>query len=265
MNYLNDFNTNGFLSAIDIFNLEECNKLQQDVEDTINTYDILNNEYRCKSHMLFKWVDELAHHPKIISIVKELLGENIICHDTMFWSKQPNTDQYVSFHQDGYYWNIKEPFKGLTIWVPFQDTNDINGTIHYIDKSHSKFHTHVDKTNSNNMIRRGQTVDAEQLNLPIVSCPAKLGQVTMHHPRNVHGSYPNRSNKTRLACNIQYIAADGNTLIDTYKEYGVLVSGTNNTNIEMVNRPSTNFEENYKVWYQAWYNQRQNYLLNSGR
>lgn len=265
MNYLTDFNTNGFLSAIDIFNLEECNKLQEDIRITIDNYDILKNEYRCKSHMLFKWVDELSHHPKIISIVKELLGENIICHDTMFWGKEPHTDQYVSFHQDGYYWNIKESVKGVTVWIPFQDTTDINGTIHYIDKSHIKFCTHTDKINSDNMLKRGQTVDINQLTLPIVSCPVKLGQVTMHHPYNVHGSYPNHSDKIRLACNIQYIAGDNSTLIDTYKEYGVLVSGNNNTKIEMVNRPGDDFKENYEIWHRAWYNQRQNYLLNKGR
>jgi ectoine hydroxylase-related dioxygenase (phytanoyl-CoA dioxygenase family) len=265
MNYQSDFYSNGFLSAIDILTDAESIKLQQDLATAVNEYDILNTEYRCKSHMLFKWVDELAHHPKIISIVKELLGENIICHDTMFWGKQPQTDQYVSFHQDGYYWNIKEPVKGVTVWVPFQDTSDINGTIHYVDKSHTKFHIHTDKINSNNMLRRGQTVDVEQLNLPIVSCPTKLGQVTMHHPYNVHGSYPNHSDKIRLACNIQYIAGDNDTLINAYKEYGVLVAGTNSTKMEMIGRPSNDFKENYEVWHRAWYNQRQNYLLNKGR
>lgn len=156
MSYRTEFYTNGFLPAIDIFTNDEITKLQQDVTHTINEHDILNNEYRCKSHILFKWVDEIAHHPKIISIVKELLGENIICHDTMFWGKKSQTEQFVSFHQDGYYWNIKEPVKGVTVWIPFQDTSDINGTIHYVEKSHTKFHPHIDKLDSNNMLKRGQ-------------------------------------------------------------------------------------------------------------
>jgi ectoine hydroxylase-related dioxygenase (phytanoyl-CoA dioxygenase family) len=265
MSYHSDFYANGFLPAVDIFNSDESNKLRDDLNITIDQYDILNTEYRCKSHMLFKWVDELVHHPKILKIVKELLGENIICHDTMFWCKQPQCDQYVSFHQDGYYWNVKEPVKGVTVWVPFQDTDDINGTIHYVDNSHTTFHTHIDITNSSNMLKRGQTIDVEQLALPIKSCPTKLGQVTMHHPYNVHGSYPNHSDSARIACNIQYVASNIEILINNNTEYGVLVSGVNNTNMKIVNRPNNNFEENYKVWYQAWYNQRQNYLLHKGR
>lgn len=265
MNYLSKYNEDGFISAIDIFSKDECIQLQHDINNTINRYDILNNEYRCKSHILFKWVDEIANHPKIINIVTELLGQNVICHDAMFWGKNPGTNQFVSFHQDGYYWNIKEPVKGVTVWVPFQDTILENGTIQYINKSHTQFYNHVDQPAANNMLKRGQTVNISKLGLPVIACPTKLGQVTMHHPYNVHGSYSNNSDKVRLAINIQYIDASSVSLVDDYEEYGILVSGFNKSNIKCVSRPSNNFEDNYQIWKIAQYNQRQNYLKISNR
>ena len=120
------FETNGYISDVNVFSKDEQLDLVKNINSTIEKYDILNNEYRCKSHILFEWINKIANHPNIISIVKELIGEDIICLDTMFWGKSPNTEQYVSFHQDGYYWNIKKPIKGVTVWIPFQDTDDIN-------------------------------------------------------------------------------------------------------------------------------------------
>jgi ectoine hydroxylase-related dioxygenase (phytanoyl-CoA dioxygenase family) len=265
VNYLSKFKTEGFLSSIDIFNSVESTKLQHDITDTIKNYDIFNNEYRCKSHMLFKWIDELVHHPKIVSVVKELLGENVICHDTMFWGKMPGTDQFVSFHQDGYYWNIKEPINGVTVWVPFQYSNEENGTIFYLKKSNKKFIKHCDIENKSNMLRRGQSINISDLPFEKVSCPTALGEVTFHDPYCIHGSYPNKGLDARLACNIQYVSASSQTLINNYPEYGTLISGTNKSNILTVGRPSGIFEEDYKIWYNAWYNQRQNYLNHTGR
>jgi ectoine hydroxylase-related dioxygenase (phytanoyl-CoA dioxygenase family) len=265
MNYKDTFETHGFLPATDILNEAESIKLQRDLATSIDKYDILNNEYRCKSHMLFKWVDELSRHPKIVSIVKEILGENIICLDTMFWGKNPKTAEFVSFHQDGYYWPINEPVRGVVVWVPFQDTNDENGTIQYVDKSHSKFLLHENIIHEDNKLRRGQTVDISALDLPLISCSAKLGQVTMHHPYNIHGSFPNKGDKIRLACNLQYIAADVDLMSNEYQEYGTLISGKNTSKVECIREVANSFELNQPAWEVAWHNQRQNYLKSSGR
>jgi non-heme Fe2+,alpha-ketoglutarate-dependent halogenase len=262
--YKQTFETDGYISDVNVFGKDEQLDLVKNINSAIEKYDILNNEYRCKSHILFEWINKIANHPNIISIVKELIGEDIICLDTMFWGKSPNTEQYVSFHQDGYYWNIKKPIKGVTVWIPFQDTDDINGTIHYLKGSHKDFITHTDIKDENNMLRRGQTIDVSKLQYQIISCPTKLGQVTFHHPYNVHGSYLNNSDKIRLACNVQYVSADSELLIKEHLEYGTLVSGTNKSDIVLVPNP-TSFDNSLDQWHTAWYNQRQNYLKLGGR
>jgi ectoine hydroxylase-related dioxygenase (phytanoyl-CoA dioxygenase family) len=233
--------------------------------NTIDRYNILNNEYRCKSHLLFDWVNKLSRNPKIINIIKEIIGEDIICIDTMFWGKSPKTDQFVSFHQDGYYWNIKEPINGATVWIPFQDTNEQNGTMIYLKESNKKFLKHIDIKNDLNMLRRGQTIDISTLSFEKILCPTALGEAIFHDPYCVHGSFPNNSSSIRLACNIQYISAKSQILIEDFVEYGTLISGTNQSNISIVDNLTGNFDEDYTVWYKAWYNQRQNYLKHKGR
>ena len=262
--YKKTFEADGYIRNVNVFNKDEQLDLVKNINEAITTYDILNNEYRCKSHILFDWVNKIANHPNIVSIVKELLGEDVICLDTMFWGKSPKTSQYVSFHQDGYYWNIKKPIRGVTVWIPFQDTDKTNGTIHYLKGSHTDFITHNDIKDDNNMLRRGQTIDVAELPYQIVSCPTKLGQVTFHHPYNVHGSYPNNGDKIRLACNIQYVSGNSELLIKEHTEYGTLISGTNKSDIVLVPNPSS-FKEALSTWHTAWYNQRQNYLKHEGR
>jgi len=161
--YKKNFEVDSYLCGVNVFNKDEQLDLVTNINNTITQYDILNIEYRCKSHILFDWINKIANHPNIVTIVKELIGENVICLDTMFWGKSPKTSQYVSFHQDGYYWNIKKPIKGVTVWIPFQDTDDINGTIHYLKGSHKDLITHNDIIDENNMLRRGQTIDITEL------------------------------------------------------------------------------------------------------
>ena len=265
MNYLSNFYKDGFLSCVNVLNKDESIKLQNDANNTINRYDILNAEYRCKSHLLFSWVDKLSRNSKIVDIVKEIIGEDVICIDTMFWNKPPQTEQFVSFHQDGYYWNIKEPVNGVTVWVPFQDSDEENGTLFYLKGSNKKFIEHINIQDNLNMLRRGQTIDISTLQFEKIPCPTALGDATFHNPYTIHGSYPNRSAGTRLACNIQYVSAKSQLLINDHAEYGTLISGVNKSDISIVDGPIGNFEKDYNTWHTAWYNQRQNYLKHQGR
>lgn len=263
---LDFYNKNGFIYPVDIFSDSEKDYLRSSLFNSIQKYNLTNSEYRCKSHMLFKWVDYMVFHPRVIELVKTVLGENIICIDTMFWHKKPHTDNFVSWHQDGYYWNADRNFKGLILWVPFQDCNADNGSLVYLPESHkSGFREHNDVKDDKNLLRRGQTADISNLDQKHYVCDIRYGQVTAHHPCNVHGSFPNLSSNDRLACNIQFISADCNTVIKDYKEYGVLVNGTNLSDIVCVDRPRESFEDNLEVWNTAWHNQRQNYLQNKGK
>lgn len=265
MNNLELFNQQGFLSNIEIFSADEMMYLKHALDESNRKYDFLNNEYRCKSHLLFDWVDFMVFHPNVVSLVKELLGEDIICIDTMFWAKKPNTQQYVSWHQDGYYWNIKPPIEGVVLWIPFQDVGIENGTLQYLIGSHKQdFLKHQDLSNDRNLLRRGQTVDIQNLNYEVHYCNLPLGSISLHHPCTIHGSHLNNSNDLRLACNIQFVSARSINISTDLPEYGVLVNGINNSTIGAFSRPTPDFEKNYNNWKTAWYNQRQNYLNNKG-
>jgi hypothetical protein len=61
---------------------------------------------------------------------------------------------------------------------------------------------HVDTYGEDNMLTRGQTVpDVDETKA--VPVPLKPGQLSLHHPRVVHGSGPNRSGERRVGFAIQ--------------------------------------------------------------
>ena len=69
-------------------------------------------------------------------------------------------------------------------------------------KSHLNIKDHNEKFNEGNLLTRGQTVE----NVPddeVKSIILKAGQMSLHHPRIVHGSGINKSNDRRIGFVIQ--------------------------------------------------------------
>ena len=69
-------------------------------------------------------------------------------------------------------------------------------------KSHLNIKEHNEKFNEGNLLTRGQTVE----NVPddeVRSIELKAGQMSLHHPRIVHGSGVNKSNDRRIGFVIQ--------------------------------------------------------------
>ena len=68
--------------------------------------DLMNTDYRCKANVLFPWINNISKHIVIQDHVKQILGPNFSCWDTLVWVKDPESDNFVSWHQDATYWNF---------------------------------------------------------------------------------------------------------------------------------------------------------------
>ena len=69
-------------------------------------------------------------------------------------------------------------------------------------KSHIKIKDHDEKFNEGNLLTRGQTVN-DVPNDEVKSVELVIGQMSLHHPRIVHGSGINKSNDRRIGFVIQ--------------------------------------------------------------
>ncbi|WP_171043965.1 phytanoyl-CoA dioxygenase family protein [Pseudoalteromonas phenolica] len=112
----------------------------------------------------------------------------------------------------------------ITAWLPFIDTNEENGTIHYIKGSH-KWKSHFVHTGAQiqhwakqNQSLREQAIKSQN-SWGITPLHLKIGQFSLHHCKTLHGSSPNYSNTARPALAIGLLL-DDYEIDDSVPDYG---------------------------------------------
>ena len=98
-----------------------------------------------------------------------------------------------------------EPHNWVTAWLAITDANEENGCMRIWPGSHkNEIKNHEEKFNNNqgNLLTRGQTIENVPINktVPVV---LKAGQMSLHHPKTIHGSGINKSKERRIGFVIQ--------------------------------------------------------------
>jgi ectoine hydroxylase-related dioxygenase (phytanoyl-CoA dioxygenase family) len=111
----------------------------------------------------------------------------------------------VGWHTDRAYWQTCTSTSMISAWIPLQDSTAEMGSLAVFDGSHlweedtsfRNFHS-GDMTNLRQRLEdRGLPVQEKILEL-------RKGQVSFHHCKTMHGSYPNRSPRPRLAFAVHF-------------------------------------------------------------
>lgn len=197
------FRREGFLAPIDVMSAQTAAQFRQRLEDAEARYpDQLVGRHRNNPHIAFPFFDEIAHHPVIVSAVKSLLGENVLVCGTVLFVKEPNSEGFVSFHQDATYMGMT-PHLGISAWVALTPSHTENGCMRMVPRSHlSELRPHTDTEDDENLLTRGQTVQGvdESEAVDLILQP---GQMSLHHIKTLHDSRPNLTNDRRIGFTIQ--------------------------------------------------------------
>jgi ectoine hydroxylase-related dioxygenase (phytanoyl-CoA dioxygenase family) len=168
----------------------------------------LQGNFRHKAHLLFTWVDELVHHPKIVDAAEDVLGPNLLCWTTNFFIKEAKSPGFVSWHQDAFYWGLSKDAV-MTAWVALSPANLSSGCMKFVPGSQTQDHLpHVDTFHKDNLLSRGQEIAVKVDDQKTVDCILNPGEMSLHHVKLVHGSEPNRSDDRRIGLAIRYIPTD---------------------------------------------------------
>jgi ectoine hydroxylase-related dioxygenase (phytanoyl-CoA dioxygenase family) len=144
----------------------------------------------------------------------------------------------VSYHQDAKYIGL-EPYNWVTAWVAITESNEENGCMRMWSGSHKdNLKDHDQMFNEGNLLTRGQTIN----NVPkekVKSLVLKAGQMSLHHPKVVHGSELNKSNDRRIGFVIQsYIGTNVKQVLG--KNSVQLARGVDNFNYhKKIGRPKS--------------------------
>jgi ectoine hydroxylase-related dioxygenase (phytanoyl-CoA dioxygenase family) len=220
------FNRDGYLTGIRVFDDEEIGEIRSFFDELLaRTIAAGENSYSISTaHLRHGRVYDLLTNPRIVSYVKDLLGENLIAWGSHFFCKMPGDGKRVSWHQDASYWPLT-PSKAVTVWLAIDDATVENACMRFIPGSHWFGHLTYTLTENDDTNVLNQTVaGVEQLSAPVDN-ELRAGEMSIHSDLLVHGSEANASERRRCGLTLRYCAADVRAGLG-WNEKGVIVSGS---------------------------------------
>ncbi|MAV46885.1 MAG: phytanoyl-CoA dioxygenase family protein [Alphaproteobacteria bacterium TMED89] len=198
----------GFVAPIDIFSADEVAEIRAEIEAAEARWpNALDGAGRNNGHLALPVLDRIVHDSRVLDAVEDVIGGDILAAGSTLFIKEPHSGGFISWHQDARYAGM-EPHNWVTGWVAISNVTEENGCMQMIPGSHiDPLRDHVDTFGENNLLTRGQEVQGIDEG-DAVAVPLKPGQMSLHHPRIVHGSGPNQSNERRIGFALQsYIAS----------------------------------------------------------
>ena len=132
------YRRDGFHFPVSVLSTAEARSYRDRLEANERTLGgPLSGNMRQKPHLLFTWANELARHPKILDAVEDVIGPDILCWSTTFFTKEAHSPSFVSWHQDATYWGLSTN-DVITAWVAFADAPVESGAMKFWPGSHLK-------------------------------------------------------------------------------------------------------------------------------
>jgi non-haem Fe2+, alpha-ketoglutarate-dependent halogenase len=221
-----DFNRNGYLKGLRIFSDEEITEIRRYFDDLLaKTLAAGGDSYSISSaHLRYGRVYDILTDPRIVTRIKDLLGENVVAWGSHFFCKMPGDGKRVSWHQDSSYWPLT-PSMAVTAWLAIDDATVENACMRYIPGTHSLGHLTYTLSETDEANVLNQTVQgAESFGEP-VDVELKAGEISIHSDLLLHGSEANQSNKRRCGLTLRYCPTVVRADLG-WNAKGIVVSGT---------------------------------------
>jgi hypothetical protein len=160
-------------------------------------------EQKGDAHLYFKWVCDLATHRAVLDAVEDIIGPDILIHSSTIFTKYPEDEKFVSWHQDSHYWGLSEP-RLVSAWIALTDSTTANGCLRVLPGTHTRAFEHMEQPQQTNILSRGHTVsDIPDVNRA-VDIVLRAGQMSFHHANLIHGSKPNTTKGPRIGIAVRY-------------------------------------------------------------
>jgi ectoine hydroxylase-related dioxygenase (phytanoyl-CoA dioxygenase family) len=199
-----------------------------------DTYDQLEADHKAKGitarptqqHFVYRPFWELATHPRVLAIMRDAIGEDLVLIATGFFSKAAaEPEKYVAWHQDTTYWGL-DPHFAATLWIAIDDSDIDNGCLRVIPGTHKQLLPHGKSARTGNILGNNQEIDPAFLDdSRAVDLELKAGQASLHHGLTVHGSNPNTSGRRRCGMTVRFTTPDVKPVSGVFVDKPILVSG----------------------------------------
>ncbi len=157
-----------------------------------------------KPHLLTTWLDSLVRTRLLLDVVEDLIGPDILCWGSSFFIKEAHSPHFVTWHQDANYIGL-QPNEMVTAWIALTPSNETNGAMRVIPRTHRQAFTHRETHGADNLLSRGQEIEVEVDESQAVMMRLQAGEFSLHNTLLVHGSDPNPSADRRIGFVARYI------------------------------------------------------------
>jgi len=214
---INFFHERGYVTGVRVLTGEQVDVLRKELADLTDPkhpahelfYEYHSNESQVADHILFHalgaWritpgFHDILWNPAFTIPASQLLGGPVrFWHDQLF-CKPAHHGGVVAWHQDYSYWTRTQPLAHLTCWIGLDDSTRENGCLQYIPGSHRWPDLPITGL-AGDMEAIHAVLNTEQRRQfdAAVAVELKMGEASFHHPRLVHGSFVNHSERARRA------------------------------------------------------------------
>ena len=155
------------------------------------TQQVMATRYPIQDEVLAAYGD----HPRLRSLAAQLMETS---HAGIFQQqaliKPPRQQNPTPWHQDDYYFGTEEP--AITAWIALEPVSESNGTLRVVPGSHKAHVFEHASAAGGSAFKEVQAPVAATDSVPILP---KLGDVSFHHKRTLHGAFANNSDARRIA------------------------------------------------------------------
>jgi hypothetical protein len=245
---------NGFLSPfplLDAAELQECRdglaRFEQWLGAPVNEISASDElKWRTMPYLVLPWAAKLAHDPRILDIVEDLIGPDILIFTSTFFIKEPHSSTIAAWHQDSTYYGL-EPKEEVTVWVALSEANEAAGCMDALSfQGKPRQLSHVSRVVKNSVNRASQVI-TEPLGIGTtmgtpMAMPLPAGSFSMHHGLCPHRSGPNTANHRRIGLGLNFIPASVRP-VGAIKPAAMLVRGVDRYNhFERVGPPKAELD-----------------------
>ena len=118
----------GYLYPFDGVGAAEAGAMQDELEAYERREGVSATDLVLKAHLCFRRSYEFVRHPRILDVVEDLIGPDIMALSARFWIKPGRDGSFVSWHQDSAYFGL-DPHELVTAWIALTDSNTANGCL----------------------------------------------------------------------------------------------------------------------------------------
>jgi ectoine hydroxylase-related dioxygenase (phytanoyl-CoA dioxygenase family) len=200
------YRADGFVHPVTVMSAAEAAGFRARMEAAERRYGALH--YVIKPHLVLEVADELAHLPKLLDAVEDVLGPDLLLWDATFIVKEAGAPAFVSWHQDLTYWGLElpDPDDVASVWLALSPASLESGCMRMVPGSHRRGPlAHRETRDAANVLSRGQTVELDEAVERAVPTPLLPGQLSLHHGWTLHASGPNRSADRRIGFNMNFL------------------------------------------------------------